>query len=1023
MTRVTLRVCLLLITLAAPGVLSAQYFGQNKVRYETLDFKVLQTEHFNIHFYDEESQAAVTAGLMAERWYARLSEVLGFELSPNQPIILYASPAAFRGTTAISGDIGETTGGVTEGLRRRLVMPLAGPLGETDHVLGHEMVHAFQFDIAARIGGEGGGLEGALQLPLWFVEGMAEYLSLGPVDPQTAMWLRDSVRRGDLPAISKLDDPRYFPYRYGQAFWAFVGGRFGDASIGQILRAAGRTGGLESAFRNVLGMSTEELSSAWQDELRASYQPVLDATVDPGTFARQVAGSLSEDGGDSLNITPVLSPDGSRMIFFSARDLFSVDLYLADARTGQVLRKITRTATDPHFDSLGFVSSAGAWRADGAQFAFAGVSGGRPEIVIYDAETGKIDRRFELKSLGEVLNLTWSPDGRQIAFSATSGGVTDLFALDIQTGSTTNWTEDDFADLQPAWSPDGRRLAFVTDRFTSNASNLAFGDYRLAIIDRPKGTPVEVAAFDAGKQINPQWSPDGASLFFISDRDGVPNVYRIGAGGGAPSQLTNLQTGVSGITRLSPALSVAGNANALVFTVFGNGNYAIFRMEGDAVAGRPPAAGLAGLNAGMLPPFRRTNAVVAPFLAEPARGLLRNPQFATAPYRPKLELDYVAPPSVGIGVGTFGSFVGGGTAFQFSDLLGYHNLTTILQTSVTSEGGNFLNSLSAVGIYQNQKSRWDWGITGGQVPLVTGQFSRALVNIDGDLSVVDQAVQLWQIDRELIGTVSYPFNRAQRLEFSGGFQNISFKARARTVGVSLNTGRLVLDEDEDLPTLDPLRMAKTGAALVYDTSIFGGTSPVSGQSYRLEYGLSAGTLTYSTALADYRRYFQVARPLILAGRFLHYGRYGSGAEDNRQQDLFLGYPSLVRGYSADSFTVNECGPAVDIDGSCPSFDRLLGSKLAVANAEVRVPLLGGLGIVPSRSFPPVETAIFYDAGVAWNSTDKANFLGGSRKPVTSYGAALRFNIFGFAIGELSYVHPNDRPLKKWRWEFNLTPGF
>jgi len=143
--------CLISIALLNPrDAYSAQYFGQNKVRYEALDFKVLKTEHFDIYYYDEEKDVVEQVGRMAERWNARLSNLLAHELSSRQPLILYASSPQFRGTTVISGDIGETTGGVTEGLRRRVVLPLAGPMGETDHVLGHELVHAFQYDIASR---------------------------------------------------------------------------------------------------------------------------------------------------------------------------------------------------------------------------------------------------------------------------------------------------------------------------------------------------------------------------------------------------------------------------------------------------------------------------------------------------------------------------------------------------------------------------------------------------------------------------------------------------------------------------------------------------------------------------------------------------------------------------------------------------------------------------------------------------------------------------------------------------------
>src|SRR5439155_18770086 len=118
----------------------------------------------------------------------------------------YASHPDFEQTNAIEGELGEGTGGVTELLKRRIVLPLAGPLGETDHVIGHELVHAFQFDITRQHAGSGYSAPAAARLPLWFVEGQAEYLSLGPVDPHTTMWIRDAARQNRLPTIQKLGD-------------------------------------------------------------------------------------------------------------------------------------------------------------------------------------------------------------------------------------------------------------------------------------------------------------------------------------------------------------------------------------------------------------------------------------------------------------------------------------------------------------------------------------------------------------------------------------------------------------------------------------------------------------------------------------------------------------------------------------------------------------------------------------------------------------------------------------------------
>jgi hypothetical protein len=70
-----------------------------------------------------------------------------------------------------------------------------------------------------------------------------------------------------------------------------------------------------------------------------------------------------------------------------------------------------------------------------------------------------------------------------------------------------------------------------------------------------------------------------------------------------------------------------------------------------------------------------------------------------------------------------------------------------------------------------------------------------------------------------------------------------------------------------------------------------------------------------------------------------------------------------------------------------------------------------------------EVALFADAGVAWTSEEKAFFLGGHRDLLTSAGAALRVNLFGYLIGEVSLAHPFDRPDDQWVWQWSFSPGF
>src|SRR5690606_16853732 len=154
--------------------------------------------------------------------------------------------------------------------------PFAYSYEETDHVLGHELVHAFQYDISG-LGRAGGGIEQAarrFQVPLWFIEGMAEYLSVGPVDPLTSMWVRDAALQGAVRTIEVMTfNPRVFPCRWGRALWAFVGGRWGDAAIGQILKLTGQGVAYPEAFQRILNLALEELSGDWHASIRRAYLP------------------------------------------------------------------------------------------------------------------------------------------------------------------------------------------------------------------------------------------------------------------------------------------------------------------------------------------------------------------------------------------------------------------------------------------------------------------------------------------------------------------------------------------------------------------------------------------------------------------------------------------------------------------------------------------------------------------------------------------------------------------------------
>ena len=994
----------------------AQYFGRQKVQYEDFDWQVLKTERFDVHFYPEEVTAATDGARMVERWYARLSSAFEHEFD-RKPVIYYADHPDFQQTNTTPYQLSEGTGGFTDALRNRIVMPFTGVYSDNDHVIGHELVHVFQYDLAASPGG--GGLMGMSRLPGWLIEGMAEYMSLGRVDAHTAMWLRDAALRGELPTIQQLTrDQRFFPYRYGQALWAFIAGRWGDRAVPELYRFATRAG-WEEAVQRVLGVTSEQISQEWITATRALYLPLIEGKQRPADAGDPV---LVDDEPGAMNLAPVVSPDGRYVAYFGREEIFSVDLYVADARTGRIVKKLTSPGRSAHFDALSFITSAGTWSPDGSKFAFVIFNEGDHRIAILDVNSGRTEREIGVEGVGAVQNPSWSPDGRSIAFSGLAGGISDLYVLDLESSRVQQLTNDRYADLHPTWSPDGRTLAFVTDRAAAtNFTELVYGPMRLAAFDVGTGATRLLDGFPAGKHINPQYSPDGRSLYFIADPDGFSNIYRMELANGALHKVTDVATGISGITDLSPAMSIAARSGRMMFAVFQNSGTNVYGLDAERTLGTTAAVAASERPAAALlpPPNAAGQGLIAQYLADARTGLpSADTTFAVSDYKGSIGLEYVGPPSVGVGTSQFGTAVAGGVSLYFADMLGHHNIGAAVQAN-----GSF-KDIGGQAAYMNSKDRWNWGAQGGHIPYLTGY---TLLDQDEQGPLVRQVMERIYIDQAMAMT-QYPFSTTRRFELSAGATRYGFDREVRSFYYNPATGQQVSDVfTDDLEAPDPLYFMQGTAAFVGDNSYMGFTSPVAGQRFRFEVSPTFGTLDFQTLLGDYRRYF-FFQPVTLAFRGFHYGRYGADARGFSEESgqvlspLFLGYEQFMRGYAQESFDVSECEPEPDSNSSCPAFDRLIGTRMAIANAELRVPLLGvsEFGLI-NFPFLPTELSAFFDAGYAWGDLDDGFRL--ERKPVYSAGVSARINLFGYMVLETYYAYPFQRPDKGAHFGFNLMPGW
>ncbi len=919
------RVAVAVLFAAALAAPARAQFGQNKVQYRHFTWRVIETAHFKIHYYEDEREAALQAARMAERSYNYLSDFYQHEFTEKIPVILYSSHQDFEQSNLAGGFVSEGTGGFTESLKGRVTLPLTGSYGELNHVLTHELVHAFQFDLLQR------SVKGALglgPLPLWMMEGMAEWVSQG-MDPVTAMWIIDAVHsekkkgKNQIPSVQEMatiQDIRV--YRMGQALFEVVAATHGKERIRRILkrpemRAAMRDSlwgpldppqgsgvttnsnaappppdSLLFASGTTSGASLDKRWKAYTDSLAHALGSNL---VNPDSIAERIS-EPSTKYGRSFHLAPVISPDGSKILYYSSRG-FHNELFIAQQEAGKwVRRSLVSGEQTPQLEALPLLSASADWSPDGRQVVFVGTQQGRDALQIFDVAKRRIVKRLHTELLA-ISNPSWSPDGQYVVFSALDGGQEDLFLIEVATGRLSRLTQDAYSERTPRFAPQGDAIVFATDRGPkTDTRELRFGPWNVNRMwlrrdaDGWACERIEPMIESDANDFAPQWNGDGSALAFISDRDGTYQVYTLEVATGEVQRRTRFDAGVVGIVPTGPAFSWSPNGD-VAYSVFHNGGWSLYRTHGfpDAAPGEPQPDKMALTRA--IPPgiqeVANTNAV----------------QRDTA-YHTRLTPEYAVLGALYVG----NSGAAGSGQLLLGDMLGNHYLQL---------GGYLRSELDQSEFqvqYANLGHRWQWGVAGYQYRDDLGFFTAPT-----------DSVQFRSLIRLGVGAqLAYPFSRFNRFEVGLDVQTVT--DRVADVLFDFNTAFEGGVHRSRVFYLIP------GIGVVHDNASYAGFTPVTGSRWRLSVEQAFGDIDYTFGLGDYRKYFNIKTHAAIAVRGLLAA--STGAE---RQRLRVGGPDTFRG--AD-------------------YGDLVGAKIATSSLEFRFPIFTEL----------LRGVTFVDGAAAWNDT-------------------------------------------------------
>lgn len=703
-----------MILLAALASLShAYYFGKNKVQYRGYSWKILQSEHFDIYYYEGCERLAQFAIPILEEAFEEYSAVFPKVPKDPVPVIIYSSPRDFQATNVILELLDEGVGGFTEIYKKRVVVPYTGSYEEFRHVLRHELVHVFQYLMLERWGGMG--IYAVQQVPLWVMEGTAEYFSEG-WSTGAESFMRDAVINDYVVPLDELAQyGGYIVYKEGQAAFRFLEERYGkDVIKGIISRLAGNPS-ISEAVKGVLNMDMEQLAKEFSLYNKKKYYGYVSEYEFPTERFKRLTDHNNDRGW--MNVGPALSPKGDRLAVISDRTGYT-DIYLLSLADGRVLKRLVAGQKTPDLENLHLLRPGICFSPDGSKLAFIS-QGTRTDILhIVNSETGRTINKIPLVGVDAAYTPAWSPKGDLIVFVGTKGSSSDLYSFRFSTGKITQLTFDQAEERDPSFSEDGNRILYASDK--REGEGFLYGSYALWELDLLSGMATRLSPY-LGFVGWPAYYGNG--IAFVGEYQGSRNLMLWRSD--SLFLLTKFLTEIKDI-------SWSADRERLTFSMLWEGGYDVFVRTG-------PLEPLTNL----------------PVMETPSR-VVDTALYAKAPktrYTTKMSMDWV---SGGMSYSSaYGSY--GTVTMGFSDVLG--NFRIEFMTDVYSQDitdANFylgflwlpLRLDYGFDLYQFWNLYWWPGERGDTV-----------------VSEKDLGVQF---------SAQYPFNRFRRLETGLGYSYLTW---------------------------------------------------------------------------------------------------------------------------------------------------------------------------------------------------------------------------------------------------------
>lgn len=701
----------ILLPLVLSAVTFATDYGRNKITGTDQEWWVIHSPHFDVYYEEGTESVAESTAVIAEREIRLLGDTFDYLPSEPIPVIVYRSPARFRMTTLIAQELGEGIGGFTEYYKGRIAVPFEGIWSDYRHVLAHELNHAFVYDmlyhreltdiISSRA-------------PLWVMEGLAEYTSLG-WDTASEIEFRDMVINNTIATVGELSRRQdYLVYREGQAIYHFMVQRYGEERYHDFVRHMRNRQGIDGSMQAAFDMTVDQFSDRFIEWARETYWAEVangESPSDIGTPVMQGEGKRAS----RLSLAgPIVSPDGSSVAgceYHRARFSGVVRSAVDGEEISRLVEGggVSEESVSPMYRSMAF--SPGS---DSVAVAFHRQVSDGVKISSLLGEPLELDFDFEL-----IRDPVWDPNGGRIAFSALEDGDLEIWMYDIAKEELSRLSNNYQGEFDLWWGASG--IWCVSEEPSLNQRSI--------LCWQPDGTS-EVVHTCYEDISSPVETPEG--VMFISSEHGQPDFFLIQNDTMPPVRLTDLY--------MTPDFpSYADSSGIVLFQSrdwSGNGLFVAHGLDSRR-ADAPDSVHTCGDR---------------PSVPDSSGVSFTPENWRISPYQPSFTLDQV---SANAG---FDSYAGltGSSYFLFSDILALHQLGVLANFS------GQVTDMDAAVTYSNLSNRIQ---TGGAVYRFADRY------------VFDDAYERSEYVRDInLGAslgAQYPFTRALRTGFSTSYRRVS----------------------------------------------------------------------------------------------------------------------------------------------------------------------------------------------------------------------------------------------------------